>query len=67
MGKITAKCHSRAAVALQQVVEYRSEEEILRAIRDVASFSHYITVHALSYKERVKKDYELFQQFVARR
>lgn len=64
MGKITAKSHSRAGVVLSQAANYCSEEKILAAIKDVETFSDYMTIHAISYKDQVNEDYRLFSSYV---
>lgn len=65
MGAITAKSHSRAGIVLSNIVAYRSEQEILRAIGALQPFSDYVVAHAQHYARRVDEDYNIFVNFVA--
>lgn len=67
MGKITAKIHARADVDAQNdLFAHESEVEILKAIGDeFETFCTQIVFAAMSYKEQVKGDYELFCRWVA--
>lgn len=66
MGKVTAKIHSRADVDTEaELFNHESEEEILNAIGDdFGAFKTQISLAALSYKEQVNHDYELFCEWV---
>lgn len=64
MGAITAKNHSRAGIALNDIVPSRSEEEILDAIRDVEQFIDYVSLHAHYYATQVYEDYNIFAEVI---
>ncbi|KAA9016485.1 DUF2252 domain-containing protein [Niallia endozanthoxylica] len=66
MGKITAKIHARADVDfLDELFSHHSEEEILLAIGDqFETFCSQIVFSSITYKEQVKRDYELFCEWV---
>lgn len=66
MGKVTAKIHARADVdSEEELFSHHSEEEILRAIGDRFDiFCVQIVFAAITYKEQVKADYEIFCQWV---
>lgn len=68
MGKITAKIHSRADVDFQEdLFSYESEQEILKAIgSEFDTFCSQIVFTSMVYKEQVKRDYELFCQWVTK-
>ena len=67
MGKITAKIHARADVDFEvDLFSHHSEVEILKAIGDeFDTFCSQIVFASITYKEQVKRDYELFCQWVA--
>ena len=66
MGKVTAKIHARADVDIEHgILDYHGEEEILKAIGDDKSgFKKEMVIWSKFYKERVEKDYILFQQWL---
>ncbi len=61
-GGIAAKVHARADADIEQaLLDYHSEEEILKAIGDsYEAFSTQLVFLSNAYKERVKQDYVLF-------
>ena len=65
MGQITAKIHARADLDYSDVFTYHSETEILNIIgkhQDV--FLNSTILQAMSYKELVYSDYELFKEWI---
>ena len=66
MGRITAKIHARADVDFEEdLFSYHSEKEILQAIGDnFHTFCGQIVFASMTYKEQVKRDYELFCEWV---
>lgn len=66
MGRITAKIHARADVDIEvDLFSHHSEVEILKAIgNEFDTFCTQIVFTAITYKEQVKRDYELFGQWV---
>ena len=65
MGQITAKIHARADLDYSNVFTYHSEAEILNVIgkhQDV--FLNSTVLQAMSYKELVYSDYELFKEWI---
>ncbi|TSI10667.1 DUF2252 domain-containing protein [Lysinibacillus sp. BW-2-10] len=66
MGKVTAKIHSRADVDTEhELFEHESEEEILLAIgNDFDAFKEQLTFAAMTYKEQVNHDFDLFCEWV---
>lgn len=65
MGKIAAKIHARADIDYSHVFTYHSEEEILKAIgKDRTIFIEHTILQAISYKEMVYTDFDLFKSFV---
>ncbi|WP_338451148.1 DUF2252 family protein [Niallia oryzisoli] len=66
MGRITAKIHARADVDfLDDLFAHHSEEAILSAIGDqFETFCSQIVFSSITYKEQVKRDYELFCEWV---
>ena len=65
MGQITAKIHARADLDYSDVFTYHSEVEILTIIgkhQDV--FLNSTILQAMSYKELVYSDYELFKEWI---
>ncbi|GGM24496.1 hypothetical protein GCM10011351_07830 [Paraliobacillus quinghaiensis] len=66
MGKVTAKIHARADVDIEHgILDYHGEEEILKAIGDdKKGFKKEMVKWSKFYKERVEKDYILFQQWL---
>lgn len=67
MGKITAKIHARADADFEsELFNHHSEAEILKAIGDeFDAFCNQIVFSAITYKEQVKSDYEIFCQLAA--
>lgn len=65
MGKITAKIHARADEDIDNgLLEYHSEEEILKAIGDDKDgFVKELQVWSTFYQRHVEEDYRLFQQW----
>lgn len=68
MGRITAKIHARSDVDFQaDLFSHHSEVEILKAIgNEFNTFCTQIVFSAITYKEQVKNDYELFCQWVTK-
>ncbi len=66
MGRITAKIHARADVDfLDERFSYHSEEEILLVIGDqFETFCSQIVFSSITYKKQVKRDYEIFCEWV---
>jgi len=66
MGRATAKIHARADVDVHdELFSHHSEEEILSAIGEqFESFCSQIVFSSITYKEQVKRDYELFCEWV---
>lgn len=65
MGQIAAKIHARADIDYSDVFNYHSEDEILDAIgKHQDLFIESTTLQAISYKELVYSDYELFKEWV---
>lgn len=66
MGRVTAKIHARAdADFLDELFAHHSEEEILLAIgNQFETFCTQIVFSAITYKEQVKRDHELFCEWV---
>ncbi|MEC1304734.1 DUF2252 family protein [Lysinibacillus capsici] len=65
MGKIAAKIHARADIDYSHVFTYHSEEEILKAIgKERNVFIEHTILQAMSYKETVYTDYDLFKNWV---
>lgn len=65
MGKIAAKIHARADIDYSHVFTYHSEEEILKAIgKEQNVFIEHTILQAMSYKETVYTDYDLFKNWV---
>ncbi|WP_394237658.1 DUF2252 domain-containing protein [Niallia oryzisoli] len=66
MGRVTAKIHARADVDVHdELFSHHSEEEILSAIGEqFESFCSQIVFSSITYKEQVKRDYELFCEWV---
>lgn len=66
MGRITAKIHARADADLEvDLFSHHSEVEILKAIgNEFDTFCAQIVFSSITYKEQVKRDYELFCQWV---
>ena len=65
MGKIAAKIHARADSDTSDLFDYQSEEVILKEIgKNVDIFIYKTTLQALHYLDIVKKDYELFKEYV---
>jgi uncharacterized protein (DUF2252 family) len=66
MGRITAKMHARADADVQSgVLEYHSEEEIVRAMGDDGdTFCATIAHWAMSYADQVENDYGLFVEWI---
>ena len=65
MGQITAKNHARADIDYSDVFTYHSEVEILNVIgkhQDI--FIESTILQAMSYKELVYSDYELFKEWI---
>ncbi|MCD7036690.1 DUF2252 domain-containing protein [Metabacillus sp. GX 13764] len=62
MGRITAKIHSRADKDIEQgLLDYHSEEEILKAIGSQFDiFQSELVFTAMTYKRQVILDYEIF-------
>ena len=67
MGKITAKIHARADADFEsELFSHHSEVEILKAIgNEFDVFCNQIVFSAITYKEQVKRDYEVFCQLAA--
>lgn len=68
MGQITAKIHARADIDYSDVFTYDSEAEILNVIgkhQDI--FFNSTILQAMSYKELVYSDYELFKEWMDRK
>lgn len=68
MGQITAKIHARADMDYSDVFTYDSEAEILNIIgkhQDI--FFNSTILQAMSYKELVYSDYELFKEWIDRK
>jgi uncharacterized protein (DUF2252 family) len=68
MGRITAKIHARSDVDFQaDLFSHHSEVEILKAIgNEFNTFCAQIVFSAITYKEQVKNDYELFCHWVTK-
>ncbi|MFE4353624.1 DUF2252 family protein [Peribacillus butanolivorans] len=68
MGRITAKIHARADVDFQaDLFSHHNEVEILKAIgNEFDTFCTQIIFASIAYKEQVKRDYELFCQWVTK-
>ena len=65
MGKITAKIHARADIDYSHIFTYHSEEEILKAIgKKRKVFIEHTILQAMSYKETVYTDFDLFKIWV---
>lgn len=66
MGKITAKIHARADADIENgILDYHGEEEILKAIGDDKSgFKKEMVTWSKFYKERIEKDYVLFNEWL---
>ncbi|MDM5246003.1 DUF2252 family protein [Lysinibacillus sp. G4S2] len=68
MGQIAAKNHARADIDYSQIFTYHSEEEILKVIgKERNVFAEGTVLHAMSYKEIVYSDFELFKELVKER
>lgn len=65
MGQISAKIHARADIDYSDVFTYHSEAEILNVIgKHQEIFFGSTILQAMSYKELVYSDYELFKEWV---
>jgi len=65
MGQIAAKIHARADIDYSHVFTYHSEEEILKTIgKNHNVFVEQIISHAMSYKDMVYTDFDLFKNWV---
>ncbi|RLQ94031.1 DUF2252 domain-containing protein [Falsibacillus albus] len=64
MGKVTAKIHARADRDVEESLPHDSEAVILKAIGDIERFCEDITNLSMFYKQRVKQDYELFNEWL---
>ncbi|WP_155592615.1 DUF2252 domain-containing protein [Lysinibacillus cavernae] len=65
MGQIAAKIHARADIDYSHVFTYHSEEEILKAIgKERNVFVEHTILQAMSYKEMVYTDFDLFKNWV---
>lgn len=65
MGQIAAKNHARADIDYSDVFTYHSEDEILNVIGKHQEIFIDITIlQAMSYKELVYSDYELFKEWI---
>lgn len=66
MGKISAKIHARADADIEHgILDYHGEDEILKAIGDdKAGFKKEMIIWSKFYKDRVEKDYDLFNEWL---
>lgn len=65
MGQIAAKNHARADIDYSDVFTYHSEDEILNVIgKHQEIFIESTILQAMSYKELVYSDYELFKEWI---